>query len=164
AAPREPSTMPQATDLPTASFALAAGLCLIALFLGLREWYERSARETRLSEADHAHFSRQDSRRRLGISVLLAIALCVLFGSRIGARVEGLSEVLFLLLWVGVLALILLLLVLALLDWSATRAYGRRRRREMLRESLDAIHSETRENKGARTGQDSREVSDLPDS
>ena len=53
--------MPPANDLPSASLALAVGLCLISLFLGLRQWYERKAREPDLSEADRVHFSRQDS-------------------------------------------------------------------------------------------------------
>jgi hypothetical protein len=130
--------MPPANDLPSASFALAVGLCLIATFLGLRQWYERRARDPELSDADHAHFVRQDARRRLGVLVMLGIAVLVLVGSRAEARVQGRMNLFFLEIWVAVLALIMLLLVLALADWSATRNYARRHR-EILRESIAAI-------------------------
>jgi uncharacterized membrane protein len=131
--------MPGADDIPWASVGLAAGLCLIALFLGLREWYERKAREVELSPADHHHFRHQDTRRRLGVGVLLAIALLALAGSRIQPRAPGRANVLFVALWLLVLSLILVLLGLALADLLATRAYSRRQRRQMLRESIDAI-------------------------
>jgi hypothetical protein len=154
--------MPPVDDLQAASLALSAGICLIALFLGLREGYELRARETCLTKADHIHFSRQDVRRRLGVGVLFAIALLVLFGSRLEPLAEGKANVLFLLLWIGVLALIALLFTLALLDWWSTRAYGRRRRREMLRESLEAIRSQAREARAARTGQDPKGLTERP--
>jgi hypothetical protein len=155
--------MPPERDLPTASLALAAGLCLIALFLGLREWYERRARERSLSPADQVHFSRQDTRRWVGVGVLLAIALLVLFGSRTEPLVECRASLLFLVLWLAVLALLVLLFTLALVDWRATRAYGKRRRREILRESLEAIRSQAKEARAAGTGQASRGPTDLPD-
>ena len=145
--------MPPANDLPSASIAMAAGLFLIAVFLGLRQWYERKAREPGLSEADRSHFFRQDVRRGLGVGVLLVIALLVLVGSRVEARVQGKANLVFLQLWVAVLALILVLLTLALADWAATRTYARRHRKQLLRESLDAIRQEAR--KAYSTGSES---------
>ncbi len=136
--------MPRADEIPSASVGLAAGLCLIALFLGLREWYERKARERNLSPADDRHFAHQDMRRRLGVGVLLAIAVLALAGSRIEPRAAGGANVLFVGLWFVVLTLILVLLGLALADLLATRAYARRRRREMLRESIEAIRRQAR--------------------
>ena len=38
--------MPPSNDLPSASLALAAGISLIAAFLGLRQWYERRAEKS----------------------------------------------------------------------------------------------------------------------
>jgi len=137
--------MPQADDIPSASVGLAAGLCLIALFLGLREWYERKARDTELSPADHRHFRHQDLRRRLGVGVLLAIALLALAGSRIQPQAPGKANVLFVALWLLVLTLILVLLGLALADLLATRAYSQRQRRQMLRESIDAVRRQARQ-------------------
>jgi hypothetical protein len=137
--------MPQAEDIPSASLGLAAGLCLIALFLGLREWYERKARKPELSPADDRHFTHQDLRRRLGVGVLLAIAVLALAGSRIEPRAVGRQNVLFVALWFLVLTLIMVLLGLALADLLATRAYARRHRREMLRESIEAIRLQARQ-------------------
>ena len=137
--------MPRADDIPSASIGLAAGLCLIALFLGLQEWYERKAREPGLSPADDLHFSHQDMRRRLGVEVLLAIAILALTGSRIEPRAAGRANVLFVALWLLVLTLIVVLLGLALADLLATRAYARRHRREMLRESIEAIRQQARQ-------------------
>jgi hypothetical protein len=137
--------MPAASDFPSASLALAVGLGLIALFLGLRQWYERRARELELSAEDLVHYSRQDVRRRLGVGVLSVIAVLVLAGSRTSPRVEAKPNLVFLVLWLVVLALIVLLLILALADWSATRSYARRHRRQILRESFDAIRLAARE-------------------
>ena len=54
-------------EVAAASRALAAGLALIAAFLGLRQWYERRARSQTLSSADQSHYARQDYRRWAGI-------------------------------------------------------------------------------------------------
>ena len=78
--------MPTANDVPSASLGLALGLFLIALFLGLRQWYERRARDVDLSAADSSHFIRQDARRYLGVAVLLAIAAIVFVTTRLCLR------------------------------------------------------------------------------
>ncbi len=137
--------MPRAEDIPSASVGLAAGLCLIALFLGLREWYERKARDPDLSPADNRHFWHQDIRRRLGVGVLLAIAVLALAGSRIDPQPADRANVRFVYLWLLVLTLIIVLLGLALADLLATRAYALRQRRQMLRESMEAIRHQTRQ-------------------
>lgn len=131
--------MPPAHDVPSASLGLALGVFLIALFLGLRQWYERRARNLDLSAADYAHFARQDARRNLGVAVLLAIAAIVVVTTRLSPKVEGKANPAFAELWLIVLALIVVLLALALLDWLATRVYFRRHRREMIRESFRGI-------------------------
>lgn len=134
--------MPRADDIPSASLGLAAGLSLIALFLALREWYERKAREQYLSPADELHFWHQDVRRRLGVGVLIAIAVLALAGSRIEPRAAGRANLVFVVLWLAVLTLIVVLLGLALADLLATRSYARRHRGEMLRESIEAIRQQ----------------------
>lgn len=146
--------MPAVRDFPDASLALAAGLGLIALFLGLRQWYERRARESGLSDLDASHFSRQDVRRRLGVGVLATIALLVLVGSVISPRSGGQVNLLFVVLWLVVMALVVLLLILALADWSATRAYERRHRRQLFRQSLDEIRRDARESAARRGTRD----------
>ena len=155
--------MPPVNDLPSASLALAAGLSLISLFLGLRQWYEWKARESELSVADQRHFSRQDLRRGTGVAVLLAIALLVLAGSRVEPQLQGRSNLLFLQIWVAILALILVLLILALADWAATRTYARRHRRELLRESIEALRRGARDIPSDRFPDQQDESSGTPD-
>lgn len=155
--------MPPVNDLPSASLSLAAGLCLIALFLGLRQWYERNAREPELSDADQIHYFRQDLRRGVGVAVILAIAVLVLIGSRVEVQFQGKFNLLFLQIWVAVLALIIFLLTLALADWSATRSYARRHRRKLLRESMDAIRREAREVLTAESREELDDTSNLPE-
>jgi hypothetical protein len=137
--------MPQADDISSASLGLAVGLGLIALFLGLREWYERKAREPDLSPADHRHYLHQDLRRRVGVGVLLTIAILALAGSRVQPDAFGRANLSFVALWFVVLALIAVLLGLALADLLATGAFERRRRKEMLRESIEAIRRDARQ-------------------
>jgi len=131
--------MPNVNDMPAASLAMAVGLGLIALFLGLRQWYERRARPESTSPEDRAFFANQDLRRNLGVGTMVAIALLIAAGPYVPPRVGGRVNLLFVILWMTVLALILVLLILALLDLAATRSYAMRQRREMIRESIDAI-------------------------
>lgn len=137
--------MPRAEDIPSASLGLATGLFLIALFLGLREWYEQKARGPDLSPADDRHFMHQDIRRRLGVGVLLAIAVLALAGSLIDPHAAGRANLFFVALWFAVLTLVMVLFGLALADLLATRAYARRRRLEMLRESIEAVRRKARQ-------------------
>jgi hypothetical protein len=137
--------MPNVSDMPTASIAMAVGLCLIALFLGLRQWFERRARPESTSREDRTYFANQDVRRNLGVGNLVAIALLIGAGSYVPPRVAGRANLLFVILWMTVLALILVLLVLALLDLAATRSYALRHRREMIQESIDAIRHDARQ-------------------
>jgi hypothetical protein len=44
--------------------------------------------------------------------------------------------------WLVVLSLIILMLILALVDWYATRAYGRRRRKALFREQIEELREE----------------------
>jgi hypothetical protein len=136
--------MPPAQDVPSASLGLALGVSLIALFLGLRQWYERRARNLDLSDADRSHFARQDARRILGVVILFAIAAIVAITARLAPAVQGKANPAFAELWLIVLALIVVLLALALLDWLATRVYYRRQRREMIRESFRGIRDDAR--------------------
>ncbi|QEH32982.1 hypothetical protein OJF2_14740 [Aquisphaera giovannonii] len=136
--------MTPAQHYPTASLALAAGLGLIAVFLALREWYELRAREDDLAEPDRLHFARQDLRRRLGIGILALIAGLVFVGSFLDISPRRGPSIRFLTVWIAVLGLIVGLLMLALADLSATRAYARRHRKRIIRESMESIREEAR--------------------
>jgi hypothetical protein len=127
------------SDLPAQSLALAAGIVLIAVFLGLRQWYEWRARDTELSEADQSYFVRQDRRRYLGVALLLIIALAIAVGSRMQPKVAGRVNAIYFDIWLAVLVLVLVLLALALSDWRAIRTYASRQRESITRERLDLL-------------------------
>jgi hypothetical protein len=144
--------MPLAIDLSSASWALAIGVTLIAMFLGLRQWYERKARATDLSEADRAHFTRQDWRRGLGVGIMCILALILPLGSRLEPKVRGKANVLFLAVWMIVLVLLVALLLLAMLDWVATRLYASRQRKSMFREHTDSLREQAKSAISSRHG------------
>lgn len=126
--------MLMAADLASSSLRISSGVALIAVFLGLRQWYEWRTREPALPDLDRGHFFRQDVRRFLGVTVMLILALGLYFGSRIPHKVAGRANLTFVEVWLAIVALIVVLLVLALLDWVSTRSYARRQRRSMARE------------------------------
>ncbi len=131
--------MPMGDELIGASLMTSAGITLIAVFLGLRQWYERHAREQDLSSDDRDYFQRQDIRRGIGVAVMLAIAIALAVGARIPHKVGGQANWAFIEIWLVVSSLIVVLLLLALIDWIATRSYARRIRRSLARERIEML-------------------------
>ena len=117
--------MRNADDLASTSLMISLGIALIAVFLGLRQWYETQARESDLSEFDRAYFARQDVRRGLGVALMLILAAGLSIGARIAPRVNGRANLTFVEIWLGEIALLFVLIALAGLDWLATRRYAR---------------------------------------
>ena len=149
--------MGSATDLQSASQGLAVGVSMIALFLGLRQWYERRARlepsechvETAAEQAFHR---RQDVRRGLGVLVLAALAVLVFAGSWVPPRIHGKGNLGFIGVWLAVMALVVLALVVALWDWIATWRFARSRRQAMLDDHVEELRVHLRAAAEARRG------------
>ena len=140
--PSDATLMPP--DGPGSNSALiSSGITLIAVFLGLRQWYEWRARESDLSDRDRRYFFRQDVRRGLGVAVMLILAAGLYFGSRIPPKVGGHANLIFVQVWLAISGLIIVMLGLALLDWIATRLYARRQRRVRSRRNDGRILRET---------------------
>jgi len=137
--------MLNADDLASASLTMSIGITLIAAFLGLRQWYEKQARESDLTDLDRRYFSRQDVRRGLGVAVMLLIAVGISIGARIEPRVNGRANLTCFFVWLGVIGLLVVMIILAGLDWLATRLYARRLRRSMARERIKLLHDVIRE-------------------
>jgi Ni,Fe-hydrogenase I cytochrome b subunit len=121
-------------DLVANSLLISSGVAMIAVFLGLRQWYEWRAREQDLAEHDRRYFFRQDVRRGLGVAVMLILAAGLYFGSRIPAQVDGHANLTFVQVWLAIISLIIVMLGLALLDWISTRIYARREQRALASE------------------------------
>jgi hypothetical protein len=131
-------------ELATSSALLSTGIAMIAVFLALRQWYERRAREPDLSPTDRRHFVRQDIRRGLGVVVMLVLAIAVYIGSRIAPKVGGAggaANLAFVQIWLAVSGLIVVMLCLALFDWVATRTYARRQRQYLAAERLRILEA-----------------------
>ncbi len=123
---------------------LALGLAAIVLLLLLWQWADRRFRSSDLSDADRAHFRGQDVRRAFVAGAMALLASGIFVGSRMPYKVNGRPNLAFLEIWLAILALILILIGLALVDWFATRAYARRHRSEIVREGMEIIQEELR--------------------
>jgi hypothetical protein len=134
-------------DLASSSLLISSGITLIAVFLGLRQWYEWRARGGDLSDGERRYYFCQDVRRGLGVAVMLILAAGLYFGSRIPPKVAGHANLTFVRAWLAIITLIVVMLGLALLDWISTRLYANRQyrslaseRRRILRETLRKKH------------------------
>lgn len=137
--------MPPAPDASgPASLVLAALVLAAAGFLGWRQWRDHRARPEGLSPLDESYFARQDLRRLLGTIVLTLVAAALAIGGGMPARVNGGANPKFISLWAGVSLLMVVLLLLAGLDWVSTRLYLRRQRRRLTDEGLSIIEAELR--------------------
>jgi hypothetical protein len=115
---------------------MALGTLVVAIFLGLWQFYEKRGRQKDLDAGERDFFRRQDLRRWLGIGLmwLLAAAIFavdVLQNSQVRASTRKLGQVTSLLALTG---LIVALLALALADTIATLRYARRHRRDLANE------------------------------
>jgi hypothetical protein len=131
-------------DLASNSLLISSGTAIIAVFLGLRQWYEWRARERDLSDVDRGYFFRQDVRRGLGVAVILILAGGLYIGSRIPPKVAGHANLTFVEIWLAIIGLIVVLLILALIDWLSTRLYARRQRRSMAQERMRILRDALR--------------------
>ena len=118
---------------------LSAFVVFIAAVLAYRQWRDRRRRDVDLAGAEAVYHTRQDVRRWLGVFVMVLLALGLAVGTRIPHIVRGRTNPLFVQVWLGVFLLIFALLLLALLDWFATRRYAYRHRRAMLQERDETL-------------------------
>ncbi len=86
--------------------------------------------------------------RQIQDSVAFHAVSTVFFSSIESSRIQpgpaGRPNLVFLALWFVVLALIMVLLGLALADLLSTRSFARRHRKQLIRESIEAIRQEAR--------------------
>ncbi len=146
---------------------LSAFVVFIAAVLAHRQWRDRRHRDVDRDGAEAAYYSRQDIRRWLGVVVMTLIALGLGVGVRIPHIVGGRTNPLFVQVWLVVFLLIFALLLLALLDWYATRRYAYRHRREMLHERdetlRDVMRPRQHPNNGRRGPEEQEEGLHPPD-
>ncbi len=123
---------------------LAVGVAGVSVSLVLWQAAERRRRGTDLSAEDVTHFATQDVRRWAVAVVMFLLAAGLFFGSGMNPYWPAGPNPNFVVTWLGVFVLILALMVLALLDWLATRRYAWRHRTEIVREGMRILRDEIR--------------------
>ena len=114
--------MQPAYDPASSGPYLSLGIGLIAVFLGLSQWYEWRARDAELPEKERSHYRRQDLRRTAGVVLLLWLAVEIWVGSEIPHRIATRPNPTFLFIWLSVGVKLIVLLALAMLDLAAHQA------------------------------------------
>jgi undecaprenyl pyrophosphate phosphatase UppP len=150
--------MPLINDVTPQIWAAAIGILVVAVFLGLWQWFDRRSRDPHTSSEDLDFFRRQDRRRYGGVAVMVAVALLFIVGSsRTLDRVFGPK---LLGVWVVVCVLIVVLLALALVDALATQKYARRQLKSLAQERtklmLEAIVGRTGQSDSGRRKPDQK--------
>jgi hypothetical protein len=125
-------------------FVLAVTLVAVAVGFAYRQWLAGRDRDDNLSDADRVYFASQDVRRLIGSATMFVMALAMSAGLLIQPRAGRTEFRIWVILWIGVLALAGFLLILALVDWYSVRIYAGRHRRALLAERLEAIRTERR--------------------
>jgi hypothetical protein len=135
-------------DPASSGLFLSLGIGLIAVFLGLSQWYEWRARDPDLPENDRSHFRRQDLRRSAGVILLILLAIEIWEGSRIPYSLATKPNPAFVFIWLSVGIELIILVALAMTDLLSTRRYARRQRRSMILERLRLLRDARRDPAG----------------
>jgi di/tricarboxylate transporter len=131
---------------------LSLGLLGLVAALLYWLWKDRRRRDANLSADDRHHFLGEDMRRSVVLVILTLLAVGIFVGSRWPATVNGRPSPRFLATWIGIVALIVVLLVLAMIDWLATQRYARRHREIIVREGMKALREEVEAHRNATQG------------
>jgi membrane-bound metal-dependent hydrolase YbcI (DUF457 family) len=120
---------------------IAACLLSLAIAFFVLQYRERRQRGPELSPEDHAYFRAKDARRFSGSLLMTLIAVGMIAGLVLNPRRDPATRDAWAVTWIVVLVLVGLLMVLAVWDWMALRAYAWRHRRLLDRERSTVIDS-----------------------
>lgn len=124
---------------------LAVGVLAVALALGGWHWADLRRPSASGSDDEAAHRAFQTTRRWAMSGVMALLAALIFVGSRTGHRVGDRPNPVFIGVWLAVSALVVLLLILAAVDWLSIRRLARRQRSEIVREGMELLKQELRE-------------------
>ncbi len=145
---------------------MAAVLMALAAFFAIQQWIEIRRRPYDVSDLDAEHFSHKDRRRYLVAGILSIISVAMVLSTRIDFRLGRPAYRLWSWTWLSILGLALVLLILALLDWKANRAYAMRHYRALIDEHRELLTQALRRQATSRNGTPDRDRSnrDTPSS
>ena len=128
--------------IETYSLALSVGLAALAAGLIGVQLYGRRNRPGDLDAQDVRHFGRQKIRRGLVAAVMLVLSAAIYTGARLPHISGGKPNLRFVETWLGIFALVFVLMLLAGIDWVATRRYAVRHGRAILDQGLQTIRDD----------------------
>jgi hypothetical protein len=131
--------------LETYGLILAAGVFVVTLVLIRGHWSELSGPVRGDSPVEIAHYRHQSARRRLMSTLMISQAVLILLGSTVRHEVDGRPNPLFILIWLTVCVLVVVLLVLAAIDWLMIQKFARWMRVEIVRGGVEALKAGLKE-------------------
>ena len=143
-------------------YGILLAACVLAVAAGLWLWHRVDVRRPGLvlSDEDAEHFARQFVRRGAVAAVMSVLAGLIFVGSITNHRVNDRPNPVFIGVWLVVFALIGFLLVVAGIDWAATRRYARRQRSAIVREGMSLLREELKQRAAQRSGRNELEGGD----
>ncbi|GAC1471482.1 MAG: hypothetical protein NVSMB9_17720 [Isosphaeraceae bacterium] len=140
-------------SLDRSGMALSLGVACVALLLLVWQRIERQADASDRSREGFVFNREQSWRRRIVALVMFLLSGGIFFGARAPHVVSGRPNPTFVWIWLAVAFLILFLMVLALLDWLATRRYAIQRREAIVREGIQILRDKMQfDTRGASEG------------
>ncbi|MFO0910295.1 MAG: hypothetical protein U0794_18455 [Isosphaeraceae bacterium] len=126
----------------SAGLSLAAGVTGVAFLLILWQIYDERRWQPEAGRPVSEHERSQSRRRRAVAAIMLLNALLIVVGIIVPHELEGRPNLVFVGIWVTVFLLVIALLVLAMIDWLATRRFALQARAAMSREGLAILRDE----------------------
>ena len=139
---------------------LGAFLIALSTYFAVRQWKERRDRDEDISDDDRRYFDGKDRRRFANSAVMALIAVGIMVLGWTDPRRPRPVKLAFAGVLVGVSLLVLVLIILAVIDWFATAAYAARHRKKLAEERLAVLEEEVKRLAILRGGPNGRSARD----
>jgi hypothetical protein len=127
--------------LATPSLVLSVLVLAAATFLGVREWLERRGRDEDIGPGEEAHLMVRDVRRRAGIILMVVMGALASVGYWINPAAGRDDARRVFATWVAIGLIMIVMMVLASLDWLHTVRFARRARQDLASQRAEFLAS-----------------------
>ena len=111
--------------IETYGILLAAGVFVVAFLLIGGHWSELRGHARSESTYEQDHYARQGARRRVMSTLMMGEGLLIVVGSLVSPKIKDAPNPVFVLTWMSVCVLVLVLLILAAIDWWMIQRFAR---------------------------------------